>query len=104
MATESLPIAPPLAERHGPIGWMKRNLFATPFDIVLTLLVIVVLALVVPPLFRWAVLNASLTAVDRNECPVDGACWALIPSRIHQYCSASTRSTSTGGSSPAASC
>ena len=85
MASESLPIAPPLAERHGPIGWMKRNLFATPFDIVLTLLVLLVLAMIVPPLFRWAVLNASWTAANRTECPVDGACWALIPNRIHQY-------------------
>ena len=83
MATESIPMAPPVAERPGPIGWMRRNLFATPFDTALTLLVIVVLALIVPPLFRWAVLNASLTATNRTECPVDGACWALIPSRIH---------------------
>jgi general L-amino acid transport system permease protein len=85
MATESIPMAPPVAERPGPIGWMRRNLFATPFDTALTLLVIVVLALIIPPLFRWAVLNASLTATNRTECPVDGACWALIPSRIHQY-------------------
>ena len=40
MATESLPMAPPIAERPGPIGWMRRNLFATPFDIALTLLVV----------------------------------------------------------------
>ncbi len=85
MATESLPLAPPIAERHGPIGWMRRNLFATPFDIVLTLLVLVVLVMIVPPLFRWAVLNASWTAVNREQCPVGGACWAIIPSRIHQY-------------------
>ena len=85
MATESLPMAPPIAERSGPIGWMKRNLFATPFDIALTLLVVLVLAMVVPPLFKWAVLNASWTAVDRSQCPADGACWALIPNRIHQY-------------------
>ena len=74
-----------MTERSGPIGWMRRNLFATPFDTVLTLLVIVLLALIIPPLFRWAVLNASWTATNRSECPVDGACWALIPSRFHQY-------------------
>ncbi|MFL5335225.1 MAG: amino acid ABC transporter permease [Geminicoccaceae bacterium] len=85
MATETLPMAPPLAERQGPIGWMRRNLFATPFDIALTLLVLLVLAMVVPPLFRWAVLNASLTATSREQCPVNGACWALIPNRFHQY-------------------
>lgn len=85
MATESIPMAPPVAERPGPIGWMRRNLFASPFDTALTLLVVVVLALVIPPLFRWAVLNASWTAANRSECLVDGACWALIPNRFHQY-------------------
>ena len=85
MATQSIPMAPPAAERSGPIGWMRRHLFATPFDTVLTLLVVAILALLIPPLFRWAVLNANLTATNRTECPVDGACWALIPSRFHQY-------------------
>ena len=85
MATQSIPMAPPAAERPGPIGWMRRHLFATPFDTALTLLVVVLLALLIPPLFRWAVLNANLTATNRTECPVDGACWALIPSRFHQY-------------------
>ena len=85
MATQSIPMAPPATERPGPIGWMRRHLFATPFDTVLTLLVVAILALLIPPLFRWAVLNANLTATNRTECPVDGACWALIPSRFHQY-------------------
>ncbi len=85
MATESLSMAPPIAERPGPIGWMRRNLFATPFDIILTLLVLLVLIAVVPPLFRWAVLNADWTAVNRDQCPADGACWGIIPNRFHQY-------------------
>ena len=55
------------------------------FDTALTLLVVAVLALIVPPFFRWAVLNASVTAANRTECPVDGACWALIIARFHQY-------------------
>ncbi len=85
MATESISMAPPVAERPGVIGWMRRNLFATPFDIILTLLVIVVLVLVVPPLFRWAILNANWTATNRDACPADGACWGIIPNRFHQY-------------------
>ena len=32
MATQSIPMAPPATERPGPIGWMRRHLFATPFD------------------------------------------------------------------------
>jgi general L-amino acid transport system permease protein len=85
MATESLSMAPPIIERSGPIGWMRRNLFATPFDIILTLLVLLVLIAVVPPLFRWAILNADWTAINRDQCPADGACWGIIPNRFHQY-------------------
>lgn len=85
MATESLSMAPPITERSGPIGWMRRNLFATPFDIILTLLVLLVLIAVVPPLFRWAILNADWTAINRDQCPADGACWGIIPNRFHQY-------------------
>jgi len=85
MATESLSLAPPIAERPGPIGWMRRNLFATPFDIALTLLILLVLAMVVPPLLRWAVLNADWTAASREACPADGACWGIVRDRFHQY-------------------
>src|SRR6476620_8340533 len=85
MATESLSLAPPLAERPGLIGWLRRHLFATPFDIILTLLVILVLFMVVPPFVHWAIINPNWTAVNRDACPVDGACWGIIPNRFHQY-------------------
>jgi general L-amino acid transport system permease protein len=85
MATETLSLAPPVAERPGPLGWMRRNLFATPFDIALTLLVLLFLVWVVPPLLRWAVLDASFTALSREACPADGACWGIVRDRIHQY-------------------
>jgi general L-amino acid transport system permease protein len=85
MATESLGMAPPIAERPGPIGWMRRNLFATPFDIALTLLIALLILWVVPPLFSWAVLNADFTALSREACPADGACWGIVRDRIHQY-------------------
>ena len=85
MATESLSMAPPIAERPGVVGWIRRNLFATPLDIALTLLVLLVLFMVVPPLVEWAIINANWTAVNREQCPADGACWGIVPNRIHQY-------------------
>ena len=39
-----LPMAPPLAERHGRSAGCRRNLFATPFDTALTVVVFLVLA------------------------------------------------------------
>jgi general L-amino acid transport system permease protein len=85
VATESIRMAPPVAERPGVVGWMRRNLFATPFDAALTLLIVLILAWVLPPLLRWGVLDASWTATSREVCPADGACWGIVPDRIHQY-------------------
>jgi general L-amino acid transport system permease protein len=85
MATESLSLAPPVIERHGPIGWMRRNLFATPMDTALTALIALFLVWVVPPLLRWAVLDADFTAPNRDVCPADGACWGIVRDRFHQY-------------------
>jgi general L-amino acid transport system permease protein len=41
--------------------------------------------MVVPPLVEWAIINANWTAVNREQCPADGACWGIVPNRIHQY-------------------
>jgi general L-amino acid transport system permease protein len=85
VATESLPIAPPVAERHGPIGWMRRHLFATPFDTALTILVVLFLAWALPPVLRWGVLDADFTALSREACQAEGACWGIVRDRFHQY-------------------
>ena len=85
MATESLPLAPPVAERPGPIGWARRNLFATPFDIALTALIALLLVWVVPPLLRWGALNADFTATSREACPADGACWGIVRDRFANF-------------------
>ena len=85
MATESVPLAPPIEERPGPLGWMKRNLFATPFDIALTLLIVLFLVWVVPPFLRWAVIDANFTATSREACTPGAACWGVVRSRFHQY-------------------
>jgi general L-amino acid transport system permease protein len=86
VATESLTtIAPPVQERPGPIGWMRRNLFATPFDMALTALIVLLLVWMVPPLVRWALLNADFTATSRELCPAEGACWGIVRDRFHQY-------------------
>ena len=41
--------------------------------------------MIMPPFVRWAIINANWTAVNRDACPADGACWGIIPNRFHQY-------------------
>jgi len=53
------PRAPPRSE-IGAWGWVRRNFFAGPVNSALTVLVLALLALALPPLFNWAVLYAVI--------------------------------------------
>jgi general L-amino acid transport system permease protein len=65
-----------------PGEWVRRNLFGSLFDTLLTLAVLAVLALIVPPLLRWAVFNATVSGTTRAACGPDGACWTFIRLRL----------------------
>ena len=76
------PDLPPPVSIVGPIGWLRRNLFSSPLNILLTLLTLYLLAVAVPPLLRWAVLNATWSGDTRDACQgAGGACWVFI--RVH---------------------
>ncbi len=68
-----------------PGEWIRHNLFGSIFNTLLTLVVLVALALVVPPLFRWAVTNATISGVSRAACGPDGACWTFIRMRLPTF-------------------
>jgi general L-amino acid transport system permease protein len=85
----------PLSER-GFMRWIRTNLFATPADTVLTLLALVILALVVPPLLNWTLLSAQWTGTDRTFCATvsqggiqpdgwSGACWAFVRAKFETF-------------------
>jgi general L-amino acid transport system permease protein len=80
----------------GPLRWLRENLFATPTDTILTLLGLMVIYFVVPPVFSWAFLNASWTGPDRSVCATvaqggmqpdgwSGACWAFVNAKFSQF-------------------
>src|SRR5215217_110406 len=87
MATEvhKAAVLPPPTQAVGVIGWARRNLFATPFDAVLTILIALLLAWVVPPVVRWMFVDATWVAASREQCAPEGACWGMVGQRIHQY-------------------
>jgi general L-amino acid transport system permease protein len=64
------------------VAWLRRNLFSSVGNTVLTLVVAAALALIVPPLFRWAVTDATLWGGSKSACVGDGACWAFIRMRL----------------------
>jgi general L-amino acid transport system permease protein len=75
---------PPPISRAGALGWLRENLFSSPANIALTLLCLVFIAWVVPPLVRFFLIDAVWSGSDRTAClaspanPDPGACWAFV--------------------------
>ena len=88
---ERLPMQGGLAPRRaggGParaLEWVRRNLFSSVFNSILTIAVVALAALILPPLFRWAVTDATFSGFDRKACTGDGACWTFIRVRFPRF-------------------
>ncbi len=77
-----VPIAsrPPPTSQIGALAGLRRNFFNGPLNTALTIVVLALLALTVPPLLSWAVLHAVF-APDNAACRElqgQGACWGVI--------------------------
>ena len=84
--TENIPQSPPPVSTVGVVGWMRQNLFSSPFNTALTLLTLYLLYSVVPPLFEWAFIDSLLQGESNKDCRgIEGACWVLVPKRFWQY-------------------
>ncbi|MGQ7791423.1 amino acid ABC transporter permease [Faunimonas sp. B44] len=78
---------PPPVRTSGPGNWVRRNLFATPGDAVLTILALLFVAYTLPGIIDWAFLSAVWTGEDRTACIVEGAgaCWAFVKAKFPQF-------------------
>ncbi len=79
------PSLPPPSSSVGVIGWMRRNLFSSPINTLLTVLGLYLIYLIVPPLFNWAFWNADLAGDSREFCDSGGACWVFVKIRLTQF-------------------
>ncbi len=79
-------LKPPIGQT-GILLWLRKNLFSSTFNIVLTLATLYFLYLVIPPLLNWLVLDAVFQAGSRDECRAlgEGACWGFIDKRLGQF-------------------
>jgi general L-amino acid transport system permease protein len=64
----------------GALRWLRENLFASPVHALLTVLVVWFLAMSLPALLDWLLLDAVFQADNVRECRIagSGACWAFI--------------------------
>ena len=85
--TVDTPVSPPPKSQQGIVGWMRQNLFATPRDTVLSILGILLVIWLVPPIVDWAFISAVWSGDSREDCiaPGVGACWAFVEAKFGQF-------------------
>ncbi|MCF6247622.1 MAG: amino acid ABC transporter permease [Desulfobacula sp.] len=71
-------VKPPIAS-VGVIGWVKENLFSSPVNTILTLIIFSLLWFSIIPFIQWAFSDASWLP-DANCKESNGACWSVITS------------------------
>jgi general L-amino acid transport system permease protein len=82
---------PPPNLARGPIAWVRENLFSSPLNGLLTLVVAYLLYIIVPPIIDFLFVNAVWTGTDRDACRADtaghpvGACWAFVIDKINYF-------------------
>ncbi|MEM7653120.1 MAG: amino acid ABC transporter permease [Pseudomonadota bacterium] len=81
---ESHPDLPPPVNTTGPVAWVKENLFRGPVNTILTLISLYIIYWCIAFIADWAVLGATLFGSSTADCTGDGACWAMITTRIRQ--------------------
>jgi len=80
------PIRPPASE-IGVIGWLRKNLFSSWGNALLTIVALYVLVRLVENIISWGIVNAVWSGEDGSACRVEGtgACWIFIRAKIGQF-------------------
>ena len=88
--------APAPRSESGAWAWVRKNLLATPKDIVLTVIAVTFLAWALPHIVNWLFVQAVWTGTDRTFCATavqggtqpdgwSGACWAFVNAKLDQF-------------------
>ena len=64
---------------------IRKRLFATPLDIVITLVIAYLLWRCIVPLVEWIFIDATFSGATRNDCTSGGACWVFVRARFGQF-------------------
>ncbi|ODT15479.1 MAG: amino acid ABC transporter permease [Kaistia sp. SCN 65-12] len=81
-------IEPQAAPRNtvGITGWMRQNLFSSPLNGIMTVLILAFIVWMVTPFIRFTLVNAVWEGADRSACATaTGACWAYVKAYLPQF-------------------
>ncbi len=65
--------------------WVRKNLFSSLSNSLLTIGCIWLMWELIPPLLNWAFLQANWVGSTRADCTKAGACWVFIHERFGQF-------------------
>lgn len=76
---------PPPANTVGLVGWLRRNLFNSPANTILTFILGYLAFSIIYAVGQWAFINADWIGSTPDACSREGACWVFISVRWEQY-------------------
>ena len=84
---EMVEAAPPPIPVRGVWPWMRKNLFGSIGDTILTLVGVAVAIAIVVPVLQWSLFNATWSGDNREACApnIVGACWAFVKANFGQF-------------------
>ena len=93
---EMVPAQPAPDGETGAVHWVRKNLLATPKDMVMTFIAFLAILYFLPPIIDWLFIHAVWTGSDRTAClttsqggalpdGTSGACWAFVEAKFQQF-------------------
>src|SRR5258708_2465890 len=82
---------PPPASTVGPLAWLRENLFSSAFNVMMTIVTVLLLLWLVPDALRFLLFDAVWTGTDRTACLYTaesqhvGACWPFVYERFNYF-------------------
>jgi amine acid ABC transporter, permease protein, 3-TM region, His/Glu/Gln/Arg/opine family len=82
-----IPQSPAPSTSRGAPAWMRQNLFATPADAAITVVIAVFVLWALPPILDFLIFDATWYGTSREAClkPEQGACWAFVEAKFGQF-------------------
>ena len=91
-----IPSAKPPKRQNTVWSWLKDNLFSTPTNTVISIVLGCLLIDLLIPLVNWMLINAVWDGADRTACATqqqggtmpndwNGACWAFVKANFWQF-------------------
>ena len=86
MTSTTSEMRPPRSEVGG-LGWLRKNLFSSPTNAVLTLVGVWIIWSAVSGAVHWTITNATWDGTSGKDCswPGAGACWPFIEAKFSQF-------------------